>query len=77
MVPPIISTSCLEIASPSPVPPYLRVVEASAWTKGENNAATWSGRIPIPVSVTAKRTVAVPPRSAFERHIAALPRPAR
>jgi len=27
--PPINSTSCLEIAKPSPVPPYLRVVEAS------------------------------------------------
>ena len=28
--PPISSTSCLEIASPNPVPPYLRVVEPSA-----------------------------------------------
>ena len=27
---------------------------------GENSAAAWSGRIPIPVSVTVKRTVAVP-----------------
>ena len=26
--PPIMSTSCFEMASPSPVPPYLRVVEA-------------------------------------------------
>src|SRR5437868_5171357 len=30
IVPPISPTSCLEIASPSPVPPYRRVVEASA-----------------------------------------------
>ena len=65
IVPPIISTSCLQIASPSPVPPYLRVVDASAWTNGANSAATWSGRIPIPVSVTVKRTVAAPSRLAL------------
>ncbi len=29
--PPISSVSCLQIASPNPVPPYLRVVEPSAW----------------------------------------------
>ena len=34
--PPIISTSCLEIARPNPVPPYLRVVEPSAWVKAWN-----------------------------------------
>ena len=28
--PPILCTSCDEMASPSPVPPYLRVVEASS-----------------------------------------------
>src|ERR1035438_4679502 len=49
MLPPIISTSCLEMASPSPVPPNLRVVDASAWTNAENSAWIWSGRIPIPV----------------------------
>ena len=27
--PPISSASCLETASPNPVPPYLRVIEAS------------------------------------------------
>ena len=31
MRPSINSTSCFEIARPSPVPPYLRVVELSAW----------------------------------------------
>src|ERR1019366_2763040 len=62
MAPPIIPTSCLQIARPSPVPPYLRVVDASAWTNGENSVATWSGRMPIPVSVMAKRTVAMPAR---------------
>ena len=37
IVPPIISTSCLEMARPSPVPPYLRVVELSAWVKAVNS----------------------------------------
>ena len=37
--PPISSTSCLEIARPSPVPPYLRVVEPSAWANGWNSRA--------------------------------------
>jgi hypothetical protein len=27
----MIATSCLEIAKPNPVPPYLRVVDPSAW----------------------------------------------
>ena len=78
MLPPIISTSCLHIASPSPVPPYLRVVDASAWTNGENSAAAWSGRIPIPVSVMVKRTVALPFRRGYPVHASrSLPRPAR
>ncbi len=55
------------MASPSPVPPYLRVVEASAWTKGANRCAVWSGRIPMPVSVMAKRTVAVRPLGVLDR----------
>ena len=67
IVPPISSTSCLQIASPSPVPPYLRVVEASAWVKGGNSGAIWSCRMPIPVSVTVKRTVAVRSPLALER----------
>ena len=37
--PPISSASRLQIASPSPVPPYLRVVEASAWENGWNSSA--------------------------------------
>ncbi len=32
------------------MPPYLRVVEASACVKGENSAPAWSGRMPMPVS---------------------------
>ena len=38
-VPPISSVSCLEMARPSPVPPYLRVVEASACSKAWNRRA--------------------------------------
>ena len=37
MVPPIISTNLAEIARPSPVPPYLRVVEVSAWEKARKS----------------------------------------
>ena len=33
IVPCMSPTSCLQIARPSPVPPYLRVVEESAWEK--------------------------------------------
>ena len=54
--PPIISTSRLLIASPRPVPPNLRVVEASAWLNAWNRRAICSGVIPMPVSRTAKCT---------------------
>ena len=57
MPPPSRSASSLLSASPSPVPPYLRVVLASAWVNGWNSRATWSGVIPIPVSVTSNRIV--------------------
>ena len=36
--PPIIAASCLQMASPRPVPPYFRVVEASACTKGRTES---------------------------------------
>ena len=39
MRPPIRSTSCAEIVSPRPVPPYLRVVELSACANGSKIAA--------------------------------------
>ena len=41
-----------------PVPPNSRVVEASAWEKGWNRRAATSGEMPMPVSVTSKRTSA-------------------
>lgn len=47
------------MASPKPVPPNLRVVEASTWIKGENSFSRSSGTIPNPVSVIANRIVAV------------------
>src|SRR6202048_1391727 len=37
MVPPIIWQKRLLIASPRPVPPYLRVVDASAWENSWNS----------------------------------------
>ena len=46
------------MARPSPVPPYLRVVEESAWTNGSNSRCRWFGSIPTPVSLTSNRTVA-------------------
>jgi hypothetical protein len=43
------SNSCLLMASPSPVPPYLRVVEASAWEKDSKRRPRCSSVIPIRV----------------------------
>ncbi|MBV6475800.1 MAG: hypothetical protein MOGDAGHF_01366 [Rhodocyclaceae bacterium] len=54
MRPPISSTSALEIARPRPVPPYLRVVELSAWLKGWKSLAHCSGVMPMPLSLTRK-----------------------
>ena len=42
--------------SPSPVPPWVRVVEASAWRNGSKRCSAFSGSMPIPVSATSKRT---------------------
>ena len=56
--PPINSTRRLEIARPRPVPPYFRVVEASAWLNSVNSRVRASSPMPIPVSVTAIRSAA-------------------
>ena len=53
MSPPIAVTSWREIARPSPVPPWVRVVDASAWRNGSNSRSIWSWRMPIPESVTS------------------------
>ena len=54
--PPISSTSRLQIASPRPVPPKRRLVEASAWENASNRRPSCSSVIPMPVSRTSKRT---------------------
>ena len=56
IVPPISSTSRRAIARPSPLPPYLRVIEESAWVKVWKIESSFSGAIPIPVSRTEKRS---------------------
>src|ERR1700730_4165989 len=48
--PPSISVNRCEIVRPSPVPPYLRVVELSAWVKEEKISFCLSGAMPMPVS---------------------------
>ena len=61
--PPIIRTRRFEIVSPSPVPPYFRVVELSACANGSKiNSRLFSG-IPMPVSETVKCTII--PHSSF------------
>ena len=50
--PPWSSTSFRVIASPRPVPPYLRVVFASAWLKNSKIVSSFCSSMPIPVSVT-------------------------
>ena len=56
--PPISPASRLQMASPSPVPPYLRVVLASTWTKDWNRAVCRSGAMPMPVSLMRNSTSA-------------------
>ncbi len=52
--PPMSSTSLLLIESPRPVPPYLRVVDASTWVKLLNRVLIFSRGMPIPVSLIVK-----------------------
>ena len=63
--PPISSTSRLQMVRPSPVPPYLRVVEPSAWRERLEQPAACSGVMPMPVSRTREAQLdAVSPRPA-------------
>src|SRR5277367_4857451 len=50
--PPIISTNRFEMVSPSPVPPYLRVVVPSACEKASNMCCCFEAGTPMPVSRT-------------------------
>ncbi len=74
MAPPICSASDLLIARPSPVPPYLRLMEASTWLN-ESKIRSWcSGGIPGPVSRTtneiAVASVFGQARGNRQRHLA-------
>ena len=55
MRPPINSTSCFEIVSPSPEPPNLRVVDKSACVKRSNTRLSCVSEMPMPVSDTVNR----------------------
>jgi hypothetical protein len=61
MSPPIMRLKRWLIARPRPVPPYLRVVDASTWEKSRNNRLACSAVMPIPVSWTWKRIQSPPP----------------
>ena len=56
MVPPIKSMIRLQITSPRPVPPYSRVVDASAWANARNRLPMLSLLMPMPESRTSKRS---------------------
>ena len=57
--PPICSTSPLTITRPRPVPPYWRVIEASAWLKSLKTLCCWSFDKPIPVSLISTLIFAI------------------
>ena len=61
--PPSMVQKCLVMASPRPVPPKRRVVEASAWLKAWNSRPSCSSVIPMPVSDTRKPTRESPSRA--------------
>ncbi|KAF5055013.1 hypothetical protein DSECCO2_382030 [anaerobic digester metagenome] len=60
ILPPMSSTSFLEMASPRPVPPNSRVVEESAWAKLSKMASTLEEGMPMPVSRISKRQHGAP-----------------
>src|ERR1700693_5682362 len=55
MRPPISSTRRLEIVSPSPEPPNLRVVDESACVNRSNTLSNFSLGMPMPVSEIVNR----------------------
>ena len=52
--PSISATSRAEIDNPRPVPPYRRVIEPSACSKGAKIVPSFAAGMPMPVSATAK-----------------------
>src|SRR5690348_4944763 len=71
--PPCNSTRRLTIERPRPVPPYFRVVEESACAKLEKMTPSLSLGIPMPVSLTEKRSTTCGSRS--EEHTSELQSP--
>ena len=53
----IMEVSCAQMASPSPVPPYFRDMELSAWLKTSKISCCLSSGMPIPVSATEQASV--------------------
>ena len=58
--PPISSAICRAIANPNPDPPYRLVVELSACENGSNSRPSAIALMPMPVSVTVKRSITPP-----------------
>jgi hypothetical protein len=54
--PPISRQNRQQIASPRPAPPYMRAFRLSLCANGWNSCGSWSGAMPMPVSVTSKMT---------------------
>src|SRR5262245_2990373 len=63
--PPCISTICLAMASPRPMPPLALVLELSTWWNCSKICAWWSSGMPGPVSATLTLKW---PATAFCRH---------
>ena len=65
--PPISSINLDEIVRPSPVPPYLRVIDVSACEKASKILAFCSLVTPIPLSCTSNLILVIPscPESSF------------
>src|SRR2546422_8661643 len=55
MAPPCSSIRRRESASPSPVPSYLRLAQASSWEDSRNSLGRSSAPIPLPRSLTPTR----------------------
>ena len=56
ILPPMASTSCFEIASPSPLPPWTREIEESICENFAKRRSTLSPGMPAPVSRTVNRS---------------------
>ncbi len=57
------------MVKPRPVPPYLRVVDESAWVKGEKIDSCFSAGMPMPVSATVNRMTSRVVVFAFDFHL--------